>query len=146
MLHTMKLWRKSAIGIFWNGWRHFWTQVENDANKKTVARYIDGFNKLDHAQILSCLRDDVVWDMPGFFRHIGKEAFDKEIENEAFEGKPVITLTRMTEENDVVIAEGSVQAKRKNGPVLSLVFCDVFEMQSGKIQKLIGFIAERKES
>jgi len=113
------------------------------ANKHTIERYIDGFNKLDHAQILSCLTDDVVWDMPGFFRHVGKEAFDKEIENDAFEGKPVIQLTRLTEENDVVIAEGTVQTKAKGCPVLAMVFCDVFEMQGGKIKKLIGYIAEK---
>ena len=36
-------------------------------NKKTVEKYMDGFNKLDHQQILSCLTDDIVWDMPGFY-------------------------------------------------------------------------------
>lgn len=114
-------------------------------NKKTIERYMEGFNKLDHAQILSCLTDDVVWEMPGFFRHEGKEAFDKEIENEAFEGIPVIAVTRMTEEGDVVVAEGTVLTKLKGGPVLPMVFCDVFEMRGGKIAKLIGFIAQPKQ-
>lgn len=113
-------------------------------NTETIERYMDGFNKSDHAQILSCLTEDVVWDMPGFFHHVGKEAFDREIENEAFEGKPKIRVSRMTEENDVVVAEGTVEARKKGGEVLHLVFCDVFEMQSGKIKKLIGFIAERR--
>jgi ketosteroid isomerase-like protein len=110
-------------------------------NKTTVARYIDGFNALDHALILSCLTDDVEWIMHGAFHHVGKEAFDKEIENDAFEGKPVVALTRMTEENDVVIAEGTVLATKKGGEKLPLVFCDVFEMRAGKIAKLTGFIA-----
>lgn len=114
------------------------------ANKHTIERYIDGFNKLDHAQILDCLTDDVEWVMPGFFHHVGKEAFDKEIENPAFSGAPVIALTRMTEENDVVIAEGTVLAQKASGEKLPLVFCDVFEMRGGKIRKLIGFIAEKK--
>lgn len=110
-------------------------------NKTTVERYIDGFNALDHALILSCLTDDVEWIMPGTFHHVGKDAFDKEIENDAFEGKPVVAITRMTEENDVVIAEGTVMATKKGGEKLPLVFCDVFEMRDGKIAKLIGFIA-----
>lgn len=113
-------------------------------NKKTIERYIDGFNKTDHTQILSCLTDDIVWDMPGVFHHVGKEAFDKEIENDAFEGKPSIIITRMTEENDVVTVEGTVDTKKKGGEALSLIFCDVFEMESGKIKKLIGFIAEKR--
>lgn len=111
------------------------------ANKTTIERYIAGFNALDHAMILSCLTDDVVWEMPGFFRHVGKQAFDKEIENDAFEGIPVIAITRMTEEDDVVVAEGTVLATKKGGDKLPLVFCDVFEMRDGKIAKLTGFIA-----
>lgn len=114
-------------------------------NKQTIERYIDGFNTLNHAQILSCLTDDVEWIMHGLFHHKGKEAFDKEIENEAFEGKPVIVLTRLTEENNVVIAEGTVQARTKEGQVLPLIFCDVFEMQDEKIKKLIGFIANNTQ-
>lgn len=113
-------------------------------NKNTIETYIDGFNKSDHVQILSCLNEDIVWEMPGFFRHEGKEAFDKEIENEAFEGRPVIAITRMTEENDVVVAEGTVLTKMKGGPQVPMVFCDVFEMRDGKISKLIGFIAQAK--
>jgi ketosteroid isomerase-like protein len=81
-------------------------------NKRTVERYIDGFNKSDHEQILSCLTEDVEWDMPGAFHLVGKIAFDKEIENEAFVDSPRVTITRMVEENDVVVAEGQVRAKR----------------------------------
>ncbi len=114
-------------------------------NKETIERYIDGFNKSDHAQILSCLNDDIIWEMPGFFHHVGKEAFDKEIENDAFEGRPVVTITRMTEENHVVITEGKVLTKLKGGPEIPMIFCDVFEMRDGKISKLIGFIAQLKQ-
>lgn len=114
-------------------------------NKQTIERYIDGFNKLDHVQILSCLTDDVEWIMPGIFHHKGKEAFDKEIENPAFSGKPVVTLHRLTEENDIVIVEGSVIATKATGEKIPLVFCDVFEMHKGKIKKLIGYIAEDKK-
>jgi ketosteroid isomerase-like protein len=111
-------------------------------NKKTIEQYIDGFNTLNHAQILDCLTEDVEWVMPGFFHHVGKEAFDKEIENPAFSGAPVVTIKRMTEENNVVIAEGTVLAQKASGEKLPLIFCDVFEMRNGKIQKLIGYIAE----
>ena len=30
-----------------------------------VARYFDGFRRGDHPAILSCLTDDVFWDLPG---------------------------------------------------------------------------------
>jgi ketosteroid isomerase-like protein len=114
------------------------------ANKRTVNKYMEGFGQSDHAQILSCLTDDVEWEIPGAFHLRGKEAFDKEIENGAFVGSPTITVTRMTEENDVVVAEGSVRTQRRGGTLLSLQYCDVFVMQAGKIKQLISYLMEVK--
>ena len=113
-------------------------------NKRTVERYMDGFNKSDHEQILSCLTEDVEWDMPGAFHLVGKRAFDKEIENDAFVGSPRVTITRMVEENDVVVAEGQVRAQRKDGGLLNAVFCDVFAMTNAKIRRLTTYLAEVK--
>jgi ketosteroid isomerase-like protein len=113
-------------------------------NKKTVEKYMDGFRNGDHALILSCLADDVEWKMPGAFHLIGKEAFDKEIENDAFVGSPTVTIARMTEENDVVAAEGTVRARRREGGFLSAAFCDVFVMRRGKIRQLITYLVEVK--
>lgn len=48
----------------------------------------------------------------------------------------------MTEENDVVVAEGSVRAQRTTGGVLNAVFCDVFVMRGGKIAQLITYLME----
>jgi ketosteroid isomerase-like protein len=113
-------------------------------NKRTVERYMDGFNKSDHEQILSCLTDDVVWEMPGQFHLVGKDAFDKEIENDAFVGSPTITVTRMTEENDVVVAEGGVRCAKRDGGILNAVFCDVFVMLDAKIRHLTSYLVEVK--
>ena len=100
---------------------------------------MEGFREGNHEKILSCLTDDVAWYMPGFIDSKGKEAFDKEIENDYFEGKPTIEITRMVEENDVVVAEGSVQCQIKAGGILDALFCDVFEMEGGKIKKLTTY-------
>ena len=113
-------------------------------NKRTVSRYLDGFRTSDHALILSCLTEDVEWEIPGAFHAIGKEAFDKEIENAEFVGRPTITLTRMTEENDIVVAEGAVRTQRRAGDFLNLVFCDVFVMERGKIKRLTSYLMEVK--
>ena len=114
-------------------------------NKKTVERYMDGFRASNHEQILACLTEDVVWDMPGAFHLVGKEAFDGEIENEAFVGHADITVTRMTEENDVVVAEGAVRVARRGGGELHAVFCDVFEMAAARIQRLTTYLTEVKD-
>jgi ketosteroid isomerase-like protein len=113
-------------------------------NKQTVERYIDGFNRLDHAQILDCVTEDVVWDLPGAFHLVGKAAFEKEIENPGFKGRPVITLTRMIEEHDVVSAEGTVRTQKVSGEFVNLAFCDIFVMRQGKISHLISYLMEVK--
>ena len=115
-------------------------QNDSSRNKKVVSDYMDGFNLGDHHKILSCLTEDVVWEMPGVYYHSGKEAFDKEIENEAFEGKPTINVVRIVEESDIVVAEGTVQGKRKGGDLFNAVFCDVFHMNNGKIKKLTSYL------
>lgn len=114
--------------------------TERSDNKKTVKKYMTAFSKKDHSQILSCLTDDIVWELPGAYSHKGKAEFDKEIENEAFIGLPTIIVNRLTEEQNVVIAQGFVTATKKDGVKIKLAFCDVFEMDNGLIKKLTSYL------
>jgi uncharacterized protein len=113
-------------------------------NKETLATYMEGFRKSDHPKILSCLTDDVEWIIPGAFHVRGKDGFDAHIEDEGFLGSPAITVTRLTEEDDVVVVEGTVQTQRRDGVFLNLAFCDVFEMAGGKIRRLTSYLMEVK--
>lgn len=114
-------------------------------NKQTVQAYMDAFTRSDHPRILDCLTDDVEWVIPGAFHLRGKVAFDREIENDAFVGSPAITVTRLIEEDDVVMAEGRVRATRRGGGFLNLVFCDVFEMEGARIRRLTSYLMEVAE-
>jgi uncharacterized protein len=113
-------------------------------NKRTIDRYMAGFRVSDHALILSCLTDDVEWEIPGMSHSRGKAAFDKEIGNEAFVGHPDIVVTRMIEEDDVVVVEGSVRTHKRDGTELGLRFCDVFVMEAGKIKHLTSYLTDFK--
>lgn len=115
-------------------------------NKQTVNEYMDAFRVSDHKRILACLTDDIIWEMPGIYQHVGKEAFDKEIENDNFIGSPTIQIIKLVEEKNIVIAEGAVQGNMKNGNILDAVFCDVFEMENGKIKKLTSYLMSRNAS
>jgi ketosteroid isomerase-like protein len=111
-------------------------------NKRTVETYMEGFRRSDRTRILSCLTDDVEWEIPGVFQVRGREEFGKHIQEEDFVGSPAITVARLTEGDGVVVAEGSVRTQRKDGTFLNLAFCDVFEMQRGKIRRLISYLME----
>lgn len=109
-------------------------------NKEVVRRYMAAYSRWDHREVLSCLADDVEWEVPGAFRLLGREAFDNEIEGQGAAGPPEIVVNRLIEEDDVVIAEGTVRNALKDGGVLSLVFCDVFVMRDGRIDKLTSYL------
>jgi uncharacterized protein len=109
-------------------------------NKAVVRRYMEAFNCLDHAAILELLDDEVEWVMPGAFHHRGKAAFDREIENPEFPGVPVIETTREVEESDVVVSEGTVRGKLKDGSPFLAAFADIFEFRGGKIRKLTSYV------
>ncbi len=113
-------------------------------NQRVIEQYMAGFRATDHALILSCLTDDVEWEIPGIFHSRGKAAFDREIENDAFVGHPDIVVTRMIEAEGVVVAEGSVRTQKRDGGELCLRFCDVFDMKAGKIARLTSYLTDFK--
>jgi ketosteroid isomerase-like protein len=118
--------------------------IDESSRKKAVRAYIEGFRTGDHEAILSLLTDDVTWEIPGFFDISGKDAFDNEIENDAFEGHPKLTIQRLVEEEDVVVAIGAVEAARKDGGILSAVFADVFYFEGDMIRRLETYQMEKK--
>ena len=82
--------------------------------------------------------------LPGSFHVQGKDDFAKHLVDEGFVGHPAITVDRLTEEDDVVVAEGSVRAPKQDGTFLNLVYCDVFDMRDGKIRRLVSYLMETK--
>lgn len=104
--------------------------------KDVVQTDLEGFRRGDHEMVLSCLTDDVVWVLHGYATLSGKDAFDQEIRNEAFVGKPKLTIDRLIEEGDAVVAPGSGQAARREGGPLNFVFSDVFTFKGDKISRL----------
>ena len=102
-----------------------------------MKRYLDGFRKGDHEQILSCLTDDIEWTVFGFFRLNGKAAYDAAIDGEGFTGPPRLEVVRMVEQDDVVMAELRGEATRDTGEVLRMTMAEVFVMRD-------GLIAERR--
>ena len=71
--------------------------------------------------------------MPGALHLLGKEAFDKAIENDAFVGSATITITPM-----------SVRTQSKASGLLSAVFCHVCSMPRGKSKRMTTYGVEVK--
>jgi ketosteroid isomerase-like protein len=121
------------------GWP-LWRENAVSRNKQTVERYIDGFTKLDRAQILSCLTDDIEWTVFGAYRVSGKKAYDEHITEPGFSSPPKLRIVRLVEEDDVVMAELSGEVRRDDGELLRMAMGEVFVMRDGLICERRAFV------
>jgi hypothetical protein len=107
--------------------------------KGVVTRYIEGFRRTDHDEILGCLHDEIVWVLHGYKTLRGKAAFDDEIENETAVGPPVLELDRLIEEGDVVVAVGHGQMTLNEVGDVRFVFIEVFAFDADLIKRIETF-------
>jgi uncharacterized protein len=109
-------------------------------HKPVVEAYFEGFRQGDRAAILALLTDDVVWDLPGYTRRVGRAEFDQEIENDAFTGRPTLNLDRLIEEGDPVVAIGTGEASLRSGETHRFAYCDVFTFAGGLIRRVESYL------
>jgi ketosteroid isomerase-like protein len=108
--------------------------------KAVVEEYFEGFRRSDHDRVLACLTDEVVWDLPGFKHLEGKDAFDGEIENDDFVGSPTLTVDRVVEEGETVVAIGIGESAHKGGTINRFAFCDVFTFDGDLIGRVESYV------
>jgi ketosteroid isomerase-like protein len=104
--------------------------------KQTVERYIDGYNRADNEQILSCLAEDVVWALHGHKTLEGRDAFRDEIAGGASHGEPAIALDRLIEEGDTVAATGAGTLSKEGTDPRRFVFCEIFTFTGESVSRL----------
>ncbi len=110
------------------------------ARKAMVEAYFEGFRQTDHAAILDCLTNDVVWDLPGYKHLEGKIAFDGEIEGEQFNGSPALVIDRLIEEGDTVVAVGTGAVPTADGGTFRFAYNDIFTFRDGHICRVESYI------
>jgi ketosteroid isomerase-like protein len=124
-----------------------WQRTSMSRNIETVNRYLDGFRKNDHQQILSCLTDDIEWTVFGAFHLTGKDAYDKAIDGAPeFIDPPELEVVRMVEQGDVVMAELTGRVQRSAGGELRLSMAEVFVMREGRIAERRAWVIPLQES
>ena len=121
-------------------------QTAMSTNLATVHRYLDGFRTSDHEQILSCLTDDIEWTLFGGFHLTGKAAYDAEIENPAFSGRPVLDVVRLVEQDDVIMGELVGEVHRATGELMRLAMAETWVMRDGLICERRTYIVELTEN
>jgi ketosteroid isomerase-like protein len=108
--------------------------------QQIVHDYFEGFRRSDHAAILACLTDDVVWYIHGVRTTRGKAEFDDEIENPAFEGSPDLTVDRTIEAGDVVVVTGTGQGRHREAGPFRFAYNDLFTFRGDLIAQVDSYI------
>ncbi len=101
-----------------------------------VKKYIDGFREGNSQKILSCLAEDVTWNIYGFKSLSGIDQFAAELKNDAFEGNPELQILNVVENVSTVAIQGSGRVKQRAGDWLPFVFSEFFTFANGKVKTL----------
>jgi len=113
-------------------------------NKKLVEEYI---TRTKRSEVGPFLADHAEWieyadGVPAAGVHSkGKSAWIQNLGDAEFHSE----IHRMTEENDVVVVEGTARGAKKEGGFWSVRFVDVFELKNGKISRMTSIGAMLKE-
>ena len=110
------------------------------ANKEIIKKLNKAFEADDVDAILSCLADDVRWDVAGYFTAIGKEEFRQQIHHEAFIGAPRITIINDIAEGDYVAVEGRVESRMKSGAPFKAVFHNTYRLEDQKVKAMASYV------
>ena len=114
-------------------------------NKKVIEAHMTAPDRSKAAEFLA---DDVEWIEwgdgvpPTGVRTRGKAAFVQNYGDDELRAE----IARMTEEGNVVVVEGTAHVHKKDGSKLSVRFCDIFELEHGKIKRKSSFGALLKDS
>ena len=115
------------------------------ANKKLVETYL---TTTDKSKLGPLLADDVEWVEwgdgvpPSGVVTRGRDAHLKNYGDDKLRGE----IHRLTEENNVVVAEGTAHVTKNDGSSLSVRYVNIFELDHGKIKRKSSFGALLKGS
>ena len=115
------------------------------ANKRLIETYL---TTTDKSKLGPLLTDDVEWvewgdGVPsGGMITRGRDAFIKNYGDNELRGE----VHRLTEENNVVVAEGTAHVTKKDGSSLSVRYVNIFEIENGKIRRKSSFGALLQDS
>lgn len=115
-------------------------------NKQLINEFLDAFDKNDTEKILSCMTEDVQWNILGEQKIAGKEAL-----RSFFEQNKNMIMVSSTRDHFIIDGDrasigGEVVCKNtESGEEYDMYYCDVYELQSGKIKSMVTYSINKKK-
>ena len=118
-------------------------------NKAIVEKVNASFEEGNIEGFLSFCADDVHWTMIGETSVKGKQATREWMKSMGDMEPPKFTVNNLIAEGDVVVANGDMTMKDKDGETGSYSYCDIYRLAGGKIAELSSYVikteAEKNE-
>ncbi|MAP94363.1 MAG: hypothetical protein CMK07_05370 [Ponticaulis sp.] len=109
--------------------------------KRTIRRYIDGYNRLDEQQIRTCLAERVKWTVLGDYQATGSRlAPCSKTPSVSNKSAPRITIRRLTEEGETVVAELLTEVDQTDGSILRLAVSETYIFEDDLIAERRAFV------
>jgi uncharacterized protein len=111
-------------------------------------RLVESYYASTGTEYASLLADDVElvdWDIgvpPSGAVTRGKAAYVENRGSRKFRSQ----IARMTEEGNVVVVEGDARGTKKDGTPWTVHFCDIYEIENGKVKRVSTFGVDLKVS
>lgn len=110
------------------------------SRKRVVEGLTALFNRQDWAGMLPYLTDDVErWEVGAPEPTRGKKAFEEGMQAGSEVTRLTQSIARTVEEGNVVVSEGKVQVFKKDGNVINVRFCNVYEFEGEKVKRITAY-------
>ncbi|MCO4293322.1 nuclear transport factor 2 family protein [Solitalea sp. MAHUQ-68] len=115
------------------------------SNKEIVNKLNALFAEGDVETFIDYCADNVVWGMVGSPALEGKEAVSKAMKTDDFPDPPKIMVKNVIADGDMVMSDGTMSMKKKDGTIVDMAYCDVYKFANGQIIELTSYIIDLKK-
>ena len=111
-------------------------------NKEIVGKINDSFAEGNTDGFLSYCADDIEWTMIGDQTVIGKDAIREFMKSMEGAEPPTFNFDKTVAEGDLVVSNGDMKMKGKDGTVEPYSYCDIYTFRDGKISELRSYVVK----
>lgn len=113
--------------------------------KEIIQKVTAAFDASDTEAILGYMADDVSWEMMGDQTISGKDDMRKFLAGMSDMKMVSSTKKHIIVDGDAAAVHGDVQYKGKDGQLMDMYYCDVYELENGKVEKMTSYIVDKKK-
>jgi ketosteroid isomerase-like protein len=114
----------------------------SNTNKQIIEKVNAAFAENNLEGFLENCKDDVKWTMAGEKIRTGVDTIRDWMKSMGEMEPPKFTVSNLVGEGDIVVANGDMNMKNKEGQTESYSYCDIYRFEGGKIAELTSYVVK----